>query len=184
MFAAAAIFLVTIVGGLAFSRSRAGIDACGRGARWHSCDSLSQSRANPSRAQSLGHKATIAVLGFAAIFTVLFGLGRALTRFEAAQGPDQGPDIRRALSRTTFDTALKTFPLGAGLGTFVPVYAAVEKTEDMFESYANRAHNDLAELLLETGLPGGALLLTFLIWFVRRSWRFGSGRWPASRFRP
>ena len=170
LFAAAAIFLVTIVGGLAFARSRAGMMLAAGALAGIVAITLSQSRANPSRAQSLGHKATITVLGFAAIFTVLFGLGRALTRFEAAQGPDQEPDHRSALSRTTFDTARKTFPLGTGLGTFVPVYAAVEKTGDLFESYANRAHNDLAELLLETGLLGATLLLAFLTWFVRRSW--------------
>ncbi len=169
LFAAAAIFLVTIVGGLAFARSRAGMMLAAGALAGIVAITLTQSRANPS-ARSLGHKATIAVLGFAAIFTVLFGLGRALTRFEAAQDPDQGPDLRSALSRTTFDTARKTFPLGTGLGSFVPVYAAVEKTEDMFESYANRAHNDLAELLLETGLLGATLLLAFLAWFMRRSW--------------
>ena len=108
----------------------------------------------------------IAVLGFAAIFAALFGLGGTLTRFEAGQGPD----IRGVLSQTTLETALKTLPLGTGLGSFVPVYAGVEKRETMLEGYANRAHNDLAELLLETGLLGAALLLAFLAWFVRRSW--------------
>ena len=33
--------------------------------------------------------------------------------------------------------------------------------------YANRAHNDLAEIVLETGLLGAVLLIVFLAWFGR-----------------
>jgi hypothetical protein len=43
-------------------------------------------------------------------------------------------------------------PFGTGLGTFLPVYATVEKDENVSFAFANRAHNDLAEVLLETGI--------------------------------
>jgi O-antigen ligase len=78
--------------------------------------------------------------------------------------------LRVALNRTTFATVLKTLPAGTGLGSFVPVYAAVERTDDAFAGYANRAHNDLAEILLETGLIGGTLLFAFLAWFSRKAY--------------
>ena len=65
-------------------------------------------------------------------------------------------DLRFALNQTTFETAVKTLPFGTGLGSFVRVYATVEKKEDAFAGFANRAHNDAAELLLETGVLGAA----------------------------
>ena len=45
-------------------------------------------------------------------------------------------------------------PVGAGLGTFVPVYAMFEKPEQVSLFYVNRAHNDVLELWLETGVAG------------------------------
>jgi O-antigen ligase len=165
LFVAAAVFLVAIVGGLAFSRSRAGMILAAGALAGIAAIVLTQARPHGNTRQRASRGATIAVLGFAAIFTVLFGLGRLATRFE----PGQGPDARSVLSRTTFETALKALPLGTGLGSFVPVYATVEKTEDIAEGYANRAHNDLAEILLETGLPGALILAAFLIWFVWRT---------------
>ncbi len=66
-------------------------------------------------------------------------------------------------------------PVGSGLGTFVPVYASFEKPEDtLLNTYANHAHNDAAELWLETGLLGLAFMALFVFWFGRRSlaiWR-------------
>ena len=41
----------------------------------------------------------------------------------------------------------------------------------------NHAHNDYLEVLLELGVPGGLLILTFLAWWGRRAvqiWRSGS----------
>jgi O-antigen ligase len=163
LFVAAAAFLVAIVGGLAFSRSRAGMVLAAAALGGIAAIVLTQNRNNPSRRAT--RRATIAVLGFAAVFTILFGMGRLATRFESVEGQD----IRGTLARTTFETALKTLPAGTGLGSFVPVYAAVEKTADMAQGYANRAHNDLAEILLETGLPGAIALLAFLGWFGRRT---------------
>ena len=57
-------------------------------------------------------------------------------------------------------------PLGAGLGTFVPVYAMFEKPEKLSLFYVNRAHNDVLELWLETGVLGLILMVLFAIWLV------------------
>ncbi len=165
LFAAAAVFVVAVVAGLAFSRSRAGIILAVAALAGIVFIALTQSRTFGGERQRSSRRAMIAVMGFATLFTALFGLGRAITRFEV----NQGQEIRGTLTQTTLETALKTLPFGTGLGSFVPVYATVEKSEDMFDGYANRAHNDLAELLLETGLPGAVSLLAFLVWFVRRS---------------
>jgi hypothetical protein len=61
------------------------------------------------------------------------------------------------------------------MGTFVPVYAMFEKPEDaLVNTFANRAHNDLLEVWLETGMVGPVLIALFSICLVRRSiqlWR-------------
>ena len=110
-------------------------------------------------------RVSLGVALFAAVFALQFGLGRLLGRFEA----DPADDLRIPLNITTFETALNALPFGTGLGSFVPVYATVEKSQDAVAGFANRAHDDLAELLLETGLPGAVLVLLFLAWFLRRT---------------
>ncbi|MBI4725406.1 MAG: O-antigen ligase family protein, partial [Rhodomicrobium sp.] len=103
----------------------------------------------------------------AAVFATQFGLGAILTRFET----DPADDLRVPMNRTTFEMALRSLPLGTGLGSFVPVYATAEKEKDVFAGYANRAHDDFAELLLETGAAGALLLLAFIVWFARRAYQ-------------
>ncbi len=168
LFAAAAAFLVAVVAGLALARSRAGIFitiAALAGIALMAFKGGAAAPEGPVRRLS-GRSAMLAVLGFATIFAAQFGLGGILTRFQAGQELD----LRAALGETTFETVLKALPSGTGLGSFVPVYAAVEKRHDIFAGYANRAHNDLAELLLETGIAGALLLLAFLAWFAWRSY--------------
>jgi O-antigen ligase len=168
-FAAAGAFLVADVAGLAMARSRAGLVLAMAALAGTALMAVRQwARGLPSKAPPrLGAKrAFFAVALFAVIFAAQFGLGSILSRFQG----DSIEDLRVALNRTTFDAVLKTLPTGTGLGSFVPVYATVEEEEDAFTGYANRAHNDLAELLLETGLIGGGLLLAFLAWFGKKAY--------------
>jgi O-antigen ligase len=89
-------------------------------------------------------------------------------------------DTRVALSGTTFAAAKAFMPLGSGMGTFVPVYAMFEKPETaLINAFANRAHNDVLELLLEAGAPAALLGALFLWWFAARSvriWRASPGQ--------
>ena len=65
-------------------------------------------------------------------------------------------------------------PVGAGLGTFRTVYPMFEKPEHVSLFFVNRAHDDILELSLETGVVGLVLMLLFAVWLVRRSlqiWR-------------
>jgi O-antigen ligase len=105
----------------------------------------------------------LAVL-FGVLFAAQLGLDGILSRFEA----DPLEDLRVPLAGTTIEAALRSLPFGAGLGSFVPVYGVVEKESDIFAGFANRAHNDLAEILLETGVFGLILLAAFLAWFFPR----------------
>jgi O-antigen ligase len=166
----AALFLVCVVAGLAMARSRAGMILAMAALigivlmvlreRNDGEDSKVRSRI------TMGRMSIMTVL-FAAIFAAQFGLGSIMSRFEG----DQLEELRVPLARTTLETALQSLPFGVGLGSFVPVYATVEKDKDILDSYANRAHNDLAEIFLETGVFGLLLLLAFFLWFFPKAWK-------------
>jgi hypothetical protein len=80
------------------------------------------------------------------IFAVQYALYRILQRFSG----DPLEDARIVFARTTNAGAKAYMPFGSGMGTFVSVYAALEKPGDtMVDTYANRAHNDVIELWLE-----------------------------------
>jgi O-antigen ligase len=112
------------------------------------------------------------VLGAVAL-AVTFSLQFALYRF-LERASDLAQDDRPTFARNTMEAAVAYMPIGSGLGTFVPVYAMFEKPGDASISYVNRAHNDVLELLLETGGLGAVLMILLAIWFARRSfeiWR-------------
>jgi O-antigen ligase len=81
---------------------------------------------------------------------------------------------RERMLATTM-TATKTFlPFGSGVGSFRRVYPSFENPDTIRLTVVNHAHNDYAELALETGIPGIALIALFLVWWgvaVRRVWR-------------
>jgi len=174
-FSAAAAFLIALAAGLAMARSRAGVilsmaaivgiaamvlASLGGGAK----PVQASPAANSSRKKFGVRGIALATLGFAVLFAAQFGLHRVMTRFEA----DPLDDLRIPLTATTMQTVRQTLPFGTGLGSFVPVYASVEKSVDFFGGYANRAHNDYAEFLLEAGIPGALLMAIFFIWFLFR----------------
>lgn len=165
---AAAVFLISVVAGLALARSRAGVFLA-MAALAGILFMLIRRRgpAEPGRRHRFtsGHASALTIL-FAILFAVQFGLGGILSRFET----DPANDLRWPLAEITFVTAVKSLPFGTGLGTFVPVYATVEKNENVSLAFANRAHNDLAEFLLETGIPGAILVIAFLVWFARHAY--------------
>jgi O-antigen ligase len=84
-------------------------------------------------------------------------------------------DARLPLARTTLGAALHYLPLGSGFGTFPSVYGIFERPTDLVPgTYANRAHNEFAEVFLEGGVFGIGLILALFVWFVHRSsqiWR-------------
>lgn len=73
---------------------------------------------------------------------------------------------RQEFFATGIKVAADYFPVGSGIGTFVPVYRIREggRTSDL-TIYVNHAHDDYLELLIETGLPGVALLMVFFLWW-------------------
>jgi O-antigen ligase len=86
---------------------------------------------------------------------------------------------RKVMAATTFEAVKDTFPAGTGLGSFVGAYRTYENPGLVGDEYVNHAHNDYLEFVLELGLAGLLLILSFLFWFGRRAiavWR-ASGDW-------
>jgi O-antigen ligase len=172
-FAAAGALLIATIAGLALARSRAGLILTAVAIAGIAAVFFMEERGagdgRSSRSRSV-RRLTFVVLGLAVLFAAQFGLHRVMTRFEE----DTLSDLRVALTPTTLQTALESLPFGTGLGSFVRVYGIKEKSEDLFTGYANRAHNDWAELLLETGVFGVAIGVLFFWWLARRAtaiWR-------------
>ena len=123
----------------------------------------------------VGHKFTtpnMIILGaivLAVVFSLQFSLFRVAERFSDSQQGD-----RLTIALTTLEAARAYMPVGAGLGTFRTVYPMFEKPEQVSLFFVNRAHNDILELSLETGVVGLVLMGLFALWLVRRSmkiWR-------------
>lgn len=53
--------------------------------------------------------------------------------------------------------------LGSGLGSFVSVYAPIEKLEWVSPYYVNHLHNDWLQLVIEAGIPGIAILALLIL---------------------
>ena len=66
-------------------------------------------------------------------------------------------------------------PLGSGLGTFQELYRWYETPGLVGTTFVNHAHDDLLELLIETGVFGLAAVATFVWWFASRAWQLWSG---------
>lgn len=87
-------------------------------------------------------------------------------------GSDPMRDSRLVFARRTIDAVKASFPAGTGMGTFERVYPVFEKPADaLLDAFTNRAHNDLLELTLESGIAGLAVLLLLCGWLLLQSYR-------------
>jgi O-antigen ligase len=80
-------------------------------------------------------------------------------------------ESREEILSTTAAAIGDFMPFGSGVGSFRKVYSLYEDQDAVTPIYVNHAHNDYAEIVLEMGLPGAALILLFLAWWVRAVWR-------------
>lgn len=119
----------------------------------------------------------LAAAAVAVVLVLQFGLYRISQTFVA----DPLEDSRLQFLRATAAAAKAYMPFGAGMGTFVPVYQLFEKPADVFPQYINHAHNDFAELWLEAGIVGVAVLGAFLVWFAVRATKLWRGVASAAR---
>jgi hypothetical protein len=77
-----------------------------------------------------------------------------------------GPNERNASISTTLRASLDHLPFGSGGGTFRRVYPLYEDPGNASQEYVSHAHSDYAELLLEYGVLGLALIVMALWWWL------------------
>jgi O-antigen ligase len=107
--------------------------------------------------------AVAAVLG---ILTIgLLSIDRILSRFADLK------DSRHDIWIDTVQAIKAVWPLGSGVGSFPPIFNAVERLEVVRNTVAGRAHNDWMEWTLEAGLPGWIVLVAVLIIVGVVGWR-------------
>jgi O-antigen ligase len=108
-----------------------------------------------------------------AVLVVASVAGLATTSVRTGQlGSDlqSSAQSREEMLSTTAHAVRDFLPWGSGLGSFVNVYHLYEDPAQVNDSYVIHAHNDYAELALETGIPGVLLMLAFLIWWAAAVW--------------
>lgn len=76
-------------------------------------------------------------------------------------------DERWLMTQNTWNAVKDHWLLGSGLGSFETTYPPYEPTEQIQLKYTHHAHNDVLELLLETGLPGLILSVAMLVMVMR-----------------
>ncbi len=109
--------------------------------------------------------------GAGAVFVAvlaLFGRNEAIRRL---YGLDVAEDLRARTWLLVLDMSGTFFPAGIGLGSFDIVYRRFEPFEHLSYTYLNQAHNDILQVFVEGGALGGAILIAFMIWWMRASWR-------------
>jgi O-antigen ligase len=81
---------------------------------------------------------------------------------------DAGPTSRLGFYQHTIAAIMTYFPFGTGLGSFAWVFPGFENPQLVDSIFVNHAHNDYLEFVLELGLAGLVLLVSFLAWWAWR----------------
>lgn len=129
------------------------------------------------RASSVQVRAALSMVVALAVFMGAYvGLTPALERF-APDAFSMEYRSRTELAGSTLAAALDFMPLGSGLGTFADVFRRYQGARIV--GFADHAHNDYAELVLELGVAGIAVLVLLAIAYAlrwRKVWRDHSSR--------
>jgi O-antigen ligase len=129
------------------------------------------------RAASVQAKVALSmVVALALVFGAFVGLTPAVERF-APDAFSMEYRSRMELAGSTLTAALDFLPLGSGLGTFADVFRRYQGARIV--GFADHAHNDYAELVLELGVAGIAVIVLLGIGYAlrwRAVWRDHSSR--------
>lgn len=116
------------------------------------------------------------VLGGLALLAVATLGVLALLRFNPVMASigerfDFEKELRVELWKDGLYVARKHYPVGVGMGGFVPALIADERLEVVRPSMPNRAHNEYIELAVEAGLPGLAAWAGIIALVAGGAWR-------------
>lgn len=119
-------------------------------------DNLLQSHAKDGRR---GRMALYATLGVTVLAVANYAWSEIADRFDT----DPLGDRRWEYLEHGLAAIRSYLPWGSGAGSFPYVYAPFEPLDAMVHTYALHAHNELAEVALELGLPGLLLVVGLLL---------------------
>lgn len=105
-------------------------------------------RLNARRVAGYGGAAVVAAAAGASAMMQVPTLSRVLARF-GGEG-----DGRHAIWRDSWDAALAYWPVGGGTGAFPYLFLPYEALEAVDQTHPNRAHNEILEIMIESGAPG------------------------------
>jgi O-antigen ligase len=92
-------------------------------------------------------------------------------------------DTRALMRAATVDGILAQLPFGSGLGSYPWVSSSIQPRE-MGRYWLDLAHNDYLQLLMETGVLGGGLIMLIFWLYISRWWgllRTSGGQWSRQR---
>lgn len=117
------------------------------------------------------------VLSIIGVALVSYDANRALS-IHRLLTIDPYEDLRKQALPTVLAMVRTYFPVGAGLGSFDPIFRIHEPLTFLNYFFFNRAHNDFLEIAIEAGAPGLLLLAGALGWWLAagvRAWRSDAG---------
>ena len=125
------------------------------------------------RTTLLGRRShVIALIGALAVMALSVGLlgnnarvQRSLSRFDTMQ------DARPAIWQDSQSSIVRFWPVGSGIGTFDEVFQIDESVENLSPGRAGRAHNEYLETMVESGVLGPALIISWIIVIAFAAWR-------------
>jgi O-antigen ligase len=109
------------------------------------------------------------LVGISFVADRALSISRALTL-------DPSQDMRSGALPTIWAMLREYFPFGAGVGGFDTIFRQHEPYRLLKLTYFNRAHDDFLEIVLDAGLPGLALLVAAVCWWLVMSIRAWSTR--------
>jgi O-antigen ligase len=156
------IVFATLLLGVGMTRSRAGLFLAGIAI-------LASLAMGGSRRGGVpfSRRVIAAAVGIGLVLLLHFAFTRLAARFET----DLLADSRFTIAAITAEAAWSFFPLGSGFGTFEAVYRLFEPVTALTTFFANHAHNDWLELVLEGGLPAVLMLAAGAAWLCVAGYR-------------
>lgn len=121
---------------------------------------------------ALARAAAVALLVslLAIVAMISFDNGRALALSRLIE-TDRAEELRPVIAAQTRSFLGNYWPVGTGMGTFLPLYSLHEPPALMLQNYINQAHNDWLDLVLTGGVPAIVLLAAYVVFALLQGWK-------------